>query len=98
MKKKDFILLFILFVFIFQPPFFPVPLIYLIGPIVIIKILKEKRSKNLRTIAKYSNLYKMTRFFLVIFFVISVMIKKVKTFHVPRFLLCLFHIKFVSLH
>ena len=32
------------------------------------------------------------------FFVISVMIKKVKTFHVPRFLLCLFHIKFVSLH
>ena len=65
MKKKDFILLFILFVFIFQPPFFPVPLIYLIGPIVIIKILKEKRSKNLRTIAKYSNLYKMTRFFLV---------------------------------
>ena len=62
MTKKDYILLFTLFVFIFQPPFLPYSLIYLLGPIVL-WALSRNRSYEKRCIIQKSKIKKISVFF-----------------------------------
>lgn len=70
MKKKDYLLLFLLFVFIFQPPFLPVSLIYLLGPVLIFWVMEGR--KKMKRILRVSHLTKMMRFFLIMTFYVVI--------------------------
>lgn len=62
MTKKDYILLFTLFVFIFQPPFLPYSLIYLLGPIVLWALSRDRSYEKICIIQK-SKIKKISVFF-----------------------------------
>lgn len=62
-KKESFTIVIFLFLFVFQPPLLPVSLIYLLGPVFLIGVLKKKNSCV--AVLRQSQIQQMSRFFLI---------------------------------
>lgn len=63
-KASNAFVLLALFLYIFQPPFLPVPLIYLLGPVVLF-YLYSKRGHNLASIIRSSRIESIAKLFLL---------------------------------
>lgn len=66
-RKKELTLVLILFIFIFQPPFLPVSLIYLLSPYIALLVYKRRRV-GLAHVLKTSKIASMSRFFIYMTF------------------------------
>lgn len=69
-RKKKNILILSLFLFVFAPPFLPIPLIYLLGPLAFLYVYRKKRVTMMMQVIKQSHIFALAKLFLLMTFYI----------------------------